>query len=106
MHHAATQIELHDVACLHAVPHAGLGERVNHSKETMLVREDSPLTRKRARRAAGTRGSRAEELEDVTFVLPDDLLLLLVRSPPRSPAHQCHNPAHHRPSPRPSQAPS
>ena len=34
---------------------------------------------KRARRVAGTRGSRAEELADVTFVLPDDLLLLLVR---------------------------
>ena len=57
----------------------------------MFVREHSPLTRKRARRAAGTRGSRAEELEDVTFVLPDDLLLLLVRyrrrhaHPPTSP---------------------
>ena len=45
----------------------------------MLVREHSPWTRKRARRAAGTRVSRAEELADVTFVLPDDLLLLLVR---------------------------
>ena len=44
-----------------------------------MVREHSPWTRKRARRVAGTRGSRAEELADVTFVLPDDLLLLLVR---------------------------
>ena len=87
--------------------HAGVGVRVNHPNDVMFVREHSPLTRKRARRVAGTRGSRAEELEDVTFVLPDDLLLLLVRSPaPRSPAHQSHNPAHHRPSPRPSQAPS
>ena len=43
------------------------------------MREHSPWTRKRARRAAGTRVSRAEELADVTFVLPDDLLLLLVR---------------------------
>ena len=73
----------------------------------MLVREHSPVTRKRARRAAGTpRGSRAEELADVTFMLPDDLLLLLVRwrrhahpptsanpgqvvLPSRSPQHSC-----------------
>ena len=54
------------------------------------MREHSPLTRKRARRAAGTRGSRAEELADVTFVLPDDLLLLLVRSPAPQP---CPSPA-------------
>ena len=76
----------------------------------MLVREHSPWTRKRARRAAGTRGSRAEELADVTFVLPDDLLLLLVRwrrhtNPPTSsttlpitsPRRDPHKPHRNRP---------
>ena len=79
--------------------------RVNHSNDAMLVREHSPLTRKRARRAAGTRDRRAEELEDVTFMLPDDLLLLLVRCRHHaSPGDQLHN--SDQPSPRPSQAPS
>ena len=48
----------------------------------MLVREHSPWTRKRARRAAGTRVSRAEELADVTFVPPDDLLLSAITGVP------------------------
>ena len=63
----------------------------------MLVRKLSPLTRKRARRAAGTRDRCAEELADVTSMLPDDLLLLLVRwrrhaHPPTS-ATTCPSPA-------------
>jgi len=72
----ATQIQSHDVACRPACRPRSEGEPFCRS---MLVREHSPWTRKRARRAAGTRVSRAEELADVTFVLPDDLLLLLVR---------------------------
>ena len=73
----------------------------------MLVREHTPLARKRARRAAGTRGSRTEELADVTFMLPDDLLLLLVRCrrhthpattlPITSPRRDPHEPHRHRP---------